>query len=295
MNYACSIGFFDGVHRGHQYLLRQLREVAAARGLVPMVCTFAQHPAQVLRRGDAPHLLTSLDEKREYLREMGIAECLVLDFTPELARLTAREFMREVLLPRGVRLLLMGYDHRFGSDRADYAACRILGEELGMEVCLEKPFSEDACTFSSSLIRKSLASGDVKSAAAMLGRHYALEGEVVEGRHVGTTMGFPTANLRLSEPRKQIPACGAYAVWACLGSKRYAAMTNIGTRPTLQNGNDVSIETHLFNYASDLYGKPLRLEFVERLREEVPFASLEALKQQLAEDAARTNGLLIKN
>lgn len=292
MNYACSIGFFDGVHRGHQYLLRQLREVAAARGLMPMVCTFAQHPAQVIRRGDAPHLLTSLDEKREYLRELGIAECLVLDFTPELARLTAREFMREVLMPRGVRLLLMGYDHRFGSDRADYAACRTFGEEMGMEVCLEKPFAEDACTFSSSLIRKSLAAGDVKAAAAMLGRPYALEGEVVEGRHVGTSLGFPTANLRVAEARKLIPACGAYAVWAQVGEGRFAAMTNIGTRPTLQNGTDISIETHLFNYASDLYGRTLRLEFVERLREEVPFASLEDLKRQLADDAARTKKIL---
>lgn len=292
MNYACSIGFFDGVHRGHQYLLRQLCEVASERALCPMVCTFAQHPAQVLRRGDAPHLLTSLNEKQRYLREMGIAECLVLDFTPELARLTAREFMRDVLMPKGVRLLLMGYDHRFGSDRADYAACRTFGEELGIEVCLEKPFAEDACTFSSSLIRKSLAAGDVRAAAAMLGRPYALEGKVVEGRRVGTSLGFPTANILVAESQKQIPARGAYAVWACINDGRFAAMTNIGTRPTLQNGTDVSIETHLLDYQGDLYGQPLRLEFVERLREEASFASLEALRQQLEDDARQTRQIL---
>ncbi|MBR1593974.1 MAG: riboflavin biosynthesis protein RibF [Alloprevotella sp.] len=292
MNYVSTIGFFDGVHRGHQYLLQGLTAEAAHRSLGAKVFTFGVHPRQVLTAGFRPQLLTTLEEKLALISEMGIKECRVLDFDSSMAAMTAEDFMRKVLKPEGVSVLLMGYDHHFGSDRADFEACSSMGSSMGLEVLRENSFAEGTSTFSSSLVRKRILQGDVIVAASLLGRPYALSGIVVEGHRVGRSLGFPTANLLPDSQDKIIPAHGAYAVRAVAGGRSYCGMTNIGTRPTLQNGEDVSIETHLFDCDADLYGRTLQLQFLHHLREEQHFDNIDELKTQLAIDAERARKLL---
>lgn len=295
MNYVSTIGFFDGVHRGHQYLLRQLLDEGKRRGWATRVYTFAEHPRRVLQADYQPQLLTTLEEKRAFIAAEGIDECRVLEFDNQMARMTAAQFMQQILIPEGVKVLLMGYDHRFGSDRADFQVCRGLGEALGVEILQELPFSENAPqAISSSLVRRELRSGDVAAATCALGRYYTLSGTIGLGRRVGRDLGFPTANLQLDNAQKMLPAAGAYAVWAHVDGKRYAGMTNIGTRPTLQNGEDVTVETHLLDFQDDIYGHVLRLEFVERLRGECQFAALDALRAQLHDDALRAKEILNK-
>lgn len=295
MNYVSTIGFFDGVHRGHQYLLRQLLDEGKRRGLATRVYTFAEHPRRVLQADYQPQLLTTLEEKRAFIAAEGIDECRVLEFDNQMARMTAAQFMQQILIPEGVKVLLMGYDHRFGSDRADFQVCRGLGEALGVEILQELPFSENAPqAISSSLVRRELRSGDVAAATCALGRYYSLSGTVGSGRRVGRDLGFPTANLQPDNAQKMLPAAGAYAVWAHVDEKKYAGMTNIGTRPTLQNGEDVTVETHILDFQDDIYGHVLRLEFVERLRGECQFAALDALRAQLHDDALRAKEILNK-
>ena len=295
MNYVSTIGFFDGVHRGHQYLLRQLLDEGKRRGLATRVYTFAEHPRRVLQADYQPQLLTTLEEKRAFIAAEGIDECRVLEFDNQMARMTAAQFMQQILIPEGVKVLLMGYDHRFGSDRADFQVCRGLGEALGVEILQELPFSENAPqAISSSLVRRELRSGDVAAVTCALGRYYTLSGTVGLGRRVGRDLGFPTANLQPDNAQKMLPAAGAYAVWAHVDGKKYAGMTNIGTRPTLQNGEDVTVETHILDFQGDIYGHALRLEFVERLRGECQFAALDALRAQLHDDALRAKEILNK-
>ena len=295
MNYVSTIGFFDGVHRGHQYLLRQLLDEGKRRGLATRVYTFAEHPRRVLQADYQPQLLTTLEEKRAFIAAEGIDECRVLEFDNQMARMTAAQFMQQILIPEGVKVLLMGYDHRFGCDRADFQVCRGLGEALGVEILQELPFSENAPqAISSSLVRRELRSGDVAAATCALGRYYTLSGTIGLGRRVGRDLGFPTANLQPDDAQKMLPAAGAYAVWAHVDGKKYAGMTNIGTRPTLQNGEDVTVETHILDFQGDIYGHVLRLEFVERLRGECQFAALDALRAQLHDDALRAKEILNK-
>ena len=280
-----TIGFFDGVHLGHRDLLRQLRSAAAERGLTPHVVTFKEHPALSLGR-EVPLLLTPVAEKRRLLEEEGV-EVTVLSFTPEMAALTASDFMAFLQKEYGMKALLMGYNHRFGRHAekdADYAAW---GRALGVEVLRATEFTVegDGEQVSSSRIRQALEEGDLSRANRLLGHPFTLTGMVVEGRQVGRDLGFPTANLRPSHPRQQLPSVGVYACNAVLsdGSKWKAAV-NIGSRPTLNNGEDISIEAHLPQYFGDLYGQFVRLEFLEFLRPERQFESLEALKIQLAAD-----------
>lgn len=282
-----TVGFFDGVHRGHRFVIDRLRAVAHERGLPALVVTFAEHPRQVLQPGFRPGLLTTPQEKLDLLRRSGADGCEVLHFTPALSRLTAAGFMEQVLRGRlGVRVLLMGYDHRFGHDRDgcfdDYAAH---GRRLGIEVLrLERYNAPGGEHISSSEIRRALAAGEVARANAMLGYRYALEGTVVDGFKVGRTLGFPTANLRPDYADKLVPAAGVYAVRAKAEGRTYPGMLNIGTRPTLAGDGRTSIEAHLIGFGGDLYAQTLRVEFVARLRDERRFASPEALAAQLARD-----------
>ena len=297
--YAATIGFFDGVHLGHQHLLRRLREVAARHGLQTMAVTFDRHPRQVVEPGWRPQLLTTLDEKTALLRLTGIDTLVVLRFDDALSALTSRQFMCDVLRCQlGVRLLLTGYDNRFGHDRsatfADYVA---YGREAGMEVVAAEPLplrqsvaeclmpaGEPPVAYSSSLVRRLLSAGQVEAAAACTGRPYSIAGHIVHGEHKGHALGFPTANLMADEPLKLVPARGVYAVEAVTADGTpHQAMTNIGTRPTF-GGERQTMETNIFGYAGDLYGQPLTIRFMARLRDEVPFPSTEALAAQLARD-----------
>lgn len=292
---AVTIGFFDGVHRGHQYLMQQLKDMAHERGLQSTVVTFDRHPRQVLQSEWQPQLLTSLDEKEELMAQTGIDTLVVLPFSREMAQLSACQFMERVLVRQlGARLLLTGYDNRFGHDRTEgFSDYERYGRELGIEVCAALCWQSDVVAPSSSLIRRLLTGGDVRQAALLLGRPYALSGIVVHGEQVGRRLGFPTANLQLAEPSQLVPQPGVYAVRVTVGndSHQYMGMTNIGHRPTF-SGQQLTIETNIFDFIGDIYQQSLRISFVERLRSEQSFASPEALAQQMDVDAKAALGLM---
>ena len=253
-----------------------------------MAVTFERHPRQVLQTDYCPVLLNTPEEKYRHLAESGIDACVMLDFTVQMAQLSARDFMRLFLRERyGVEKLVMGYDHRFGHERhlslVDYQA---IGREVGIEVVQAEAFQTADLTVSSSAIRRLLQGGDVDRANRCLGYVYELAGTVVDGHHVGRDLGYPTANLRPENVLKLVPGRGVYAVEAVYDGKTYPAMLNIGFRPTLDNGAESTIEAHLFGFSGNLYGETLTLRFLHRVRDEQRFPSLDALKRQLAEDAA---------
>ncbi len=312
---VCTIGFFDGVHRGHECLIRQVLDEARGRGARSLLVTFDRHPRSVFAPASTPALLTTAPEKMALLRATGVDSIFVLPFDRAMAALTAREFMQQVLHDQlGVTALVVGYDHHFGRPQGetfdDYVA---IGREVGIDVVPARELEGEHV--SSSAIRRALEAGDVGAAARLLGRPYTWTGRVVHGRGVGHRLGFPTANLEAVAPEKMLPARGAYAVrvksalgpqerffeqseteervkceQSAVESEAWATgMLNIGRRPTLDNGDDVSVEAHVFDIDHDLYGQTLTLAFVERLRPEQRFDSEAALAQQLRhdEEAAR--------
>lgn len=294
--YCAAIGFFDGVHRGHVYLINQVKAEAAKRGLQPIVVTFEEHPRLALSHTHYwPELLTTNAQKLRLLEQAGLAGCAVLHFDHAMSMLTSREFMELVLGKElGVRCLIVGYDHHFGSDLGagfkDYVR---YGRELGIDVLRERPFDDHELRISSSATRRFLAGGNVEMARACLGRPYVLEGTVVEGHHAGTLMGYPTANLRPDCDEQIVPGRGVYAARAEVDGFSYMAMVNIGWRPTLHNGDDQSIEAHLLDYSGgDLYGHRISLAFVRRVRDEHRFNSIEQLQAQLALDADQVRQML---
>lgn len=282
-----TVGFFDGVHRGHQYLLGQMNNYAHEHGLESAVVTFDRHPREVLGSSYQPHLLSTLEEKLLMLSKTGIDLCVVLPFSRELAALSAREFMEQVLRERlnAVRLYI-GYDNRFGHNRsegiADYTA---YGRELGIEVVQNEAFMLNGVNVSSSVVRSFIEAGEVELAARCLGYPYTVLGTVVGGVQEGRKLGFPTANIQVADTHKLIPASGVYAVTARLenSSEERQAMMNIGTRPTF-SGKALTLETHILHFAADLYGRQLAVSFVRRIREERRFISTEALRRQLQRD-----------
>lgn len=290
---VATIGFFDGVHRGHRFLIEQVREVAAVRGLASSVVTFPVHPRKVLQPDFHPELLTTCDEKVALLAETGVDYCMMLDFTPELARLSAKEFMTLLKEHYHIQALVVGYDHRFGHNRSegfdDYVR---YGQELGMEVLLARAYSNNEVTVSSSAIRHLLLEGDVSEAAIGLGYHFFLNGTVVGGYHVGRTIGFPTANLKVNDSDKLVPADGVYAVYVFVDGRQYGGMLSIGYRPTLNNGIDRSIEVNIFNFNSDIYNQPMQLSFVQRTRSELKFDTIDALIEQLHKDEVEVRKIL---
>ena len=280
-------GFFDGVHLGHRLVIERLVSLAHERGDESLVVTFWPHPRAVLQDGARElRLLTTLEEKKALLSGLGVSRIEVLDFSRSFAALSAEEYLREVLRDRfGVTTLLVGYDNRLGSDRLTAGALAPVATQLGIELIELPPYQ----TISSTKIRKSLEEGDIASATSMLGYGYSLQGVVVAGNRLGRTIGFPTANMKLYEPLKLVPGRGVYVVEAEVLGQKYRGMTNIGLRPTV-GGTSTTIETHILDFDEDIYGLPLRITFLRRLRDEIHFPSLDALKAQLEMDrgACRT-------
>ena len=289
--YVATIGFFDGVHRGHRFLLEQVCDVAHSRSMSSMAITFDRHPRQVLSSDYQPLLLTSLEEKVSLLGSCGVDRIEVVHFTLAMSRMPALEFMRKVLKESlGVSVLLMGYDHQFGHGGGSFHEYREWGEEVGIEVLLATKLP--GMSVSSSRIRKMIALGDIEGANHLLGHPFVVEGEVVSGHRVGREIGFPTANVSAS-PGTILPHKGVYAVEAELPDGSMAGgMLCIGNRPTLQNGSDISVEAHLFDFDGDLYGKRIRLMPVARLRDERRFSSLGELQRQLKEDECEARRIL---
>lgn len=288
---AVTIGFFDGVHSGHRYLLRQLEELAAANGLSAVAVTFDQHPRTVVKNDFIPSLLTTQEEKQALLSDAFSGKVVVLPFTRELSALTAKEFMQSVLREKlNAKLLLMGYNHNFGHGGGTPEEYAAWGKETGIEVRVADALA--GAKVSSSRIRKLISDGDIKEANTMLGYPYFMTGKVIEGKHIGRQIGFPTANLVLPE-QKLLPACGVYAVWVVMpdGTRR-GGMLCIGHRPTIETDGGISVEVHIFDYSGDLYGKTIRLDFIGHLRGEQHFCSLEALQQQLVQDAVSAKAMI---
>ena len=291
---AATVGFFDGVHAGHRSLIAQLREAAAERGLASAVFTFPVHPRRVLQADYRPQLLDTFEEKLARIGETGVDYCAVLDFTPALARLTAREFIERLAAEWGVSTLVVGYDHRFGRDRAEgFEAYVAHGRTVGMEVVRGVPYLlEDGTAVSSSRIRALLTECRVEEAARMLTVPYRLRGHVVGGQQIGRTMGFPTANLSVDEPLKVLPGDGVYAVRAWLRGMAYRGMLSIGNRPTIGD-RPTAVEVHLLGFSGDVYGETIEVEFIRHLRKNRRFDSLDALREQLERDRETVAGLPI--
>lgn len=285
---VATIGFFDGVHRGHRYLISHVIDTARREGMESAVVTFDRHPRQVLHSDYRPQLLSTTEEKLALLAQTGIDRCAMLPFDAEMAALPARDFMRDVLLGRlGVRRLVIGYDNRFGHDRTegfdDYVRH---GRELGIAVEQWQPMSIGGVNVSSSMVRSLLQAGEVEMASRCLGYDYRLGGTVVHGRHVGSSLGFPTANVQPADPLKLVPARGVYAAEVSVEGEPdpMPAMLNIGNRPTFGDGSSTTIEAHLIGFAGDLYGRGVSVSFVARLRDERKFRTAAELACQLRRD-----------
>ncbi|NIR38862.1 MAG: riboflavin biosynthesis protein RibF, partial [Actinobacteria bacterium] len=279
---AITVGTFDGLHRGHWAVFDSVCEEAAAKGLVSVLVTFDPHPLAIVRPEAAPRLLTTPDEKKETLTLSGLDYAVFLKFTRSLSRYLPEEFVRDVLLARfGLRELVVGYDHGFGRDRSGGPdTLRRLGERLGFGVHVVPPVHMDGQPISSTRIREALAEGDVEMARRGLGRPYSLEGVVVHGEGRGRTLGFATANLAVGQGDKLLPREGIYAVRAAARSHLGPGLLHLGPRPTFR-GSPPSIELHLLDFEGDLYGEPMRVEFLARLRDVRPFGSAEELVEQM--------------
>ena len=289
MSKVATIGFFDGVHLGHNYLLEQLKTEAQQRGMQSVVVTFANHPRLFFDPNCALKQLTLSDEKVDLLKQKGVDEVVMLQFDDKLSKLTSREFMQLLVENYGVKVLLMGYDHRFGSDRStsfdEYIA---YGKQLGLEIKRCDGFSESEVMVSSSKVRRALELWDIPLANKFLGYKYFVKGRVVEGQKIGRQIGFPTANLQV-DSLKLIPSDGVYVVEVSVRGKEYRGVLNIGTRPTV-SGDKRTIEVHIIGYEGvELYGEELELRFLRFLRHEQRFSSLEDLREQIRKDFNRAN------
>lgn len=295
---VAATGFFDGVHIGHQMVIKKTVELARQCGGRSLIVTFWPHPRTVLQQSaDKLRLLSSMEEKRRMCYALGVDDFVALPFTRDLAELTAEEFLGEYLADRyEVSTLVIGYDHRIGSDDIrDRQKLKSVVRSCGITpVFVDDSISSEGIAVSSTLVRSKIADGDIVAANALLGYRYSLSGVVVSGNGIGRTIGFPTANMSLYDPLKLVPSCGVYAVIAEVQGRRFRGICNIGYRPTLNDGRGQVIETNIFDFDSDIYGVDIRVEFISRIRDEVKFSSLDDLKEQLHRDEALVRSIEIR-
>lgn len=288
-----TIGFFDGVHVGHRFLIDEVKAAAAERGLPSAVITFPTHPRSVLQQAYQPRLLNSFADKLRLLATTGVDYCIVLDFTEALSQLSAEAFLRILATQWRVKGLVIGYDHRFGHDRRDgFEQYVEYGQRWGIEILKAAAFDAGHTAVSSSEIRRLVQEGKVERAAQLLTYAYHISGRIVSGYKVGRTLGFPTANIQPDDPMQLLPGIGVYAVWVEVAGQRYKGMLYIGSRPTLDNGTQLSIEVHILHFSGDIYNDPIRVSFAHFVRGDEKFDSLEALKAQLMRDREVVDQLL---
>lgn len=282
-----TIGVYDGVHRGHQEIVRRLVTDSPSA-----VLTFHPHPASVLS-GRELKCLTTPDERAELMAALGVDVVITEPFTRDLAAVSAYEFMARLKHHLGLERLLIGYDFALGRGREGNAArLTEIGQELGFTVEVAPAVGDESGVISSTEIRKLVSRGDVAAAADLLGHPYQIGGPVIHGDHRGRTIGFPTANIEYPA-QKALPANGIYACWAWLGNERIPAAVNVGLRPTVKADQSVpNVEAYLLDFDRDIYGQFLKLEFIARLRDELKFDSLEALIEQMHGDVEKTRQIL---
>ena len=294
-------GTFDGVHLGHKTILDKLKSIARENDGESVLLTFSPHPRIVLfpEQNDLK-LLTTREEKIELLERYGVDHLIIHPFTKEFSRLSSVEFIRDLLVNQlQIKKLVIGYNHHFGRNREGSLEHLLeCGPVYGFDV-EEIPAADiDNVNISSTKIRKALNNGDLSTAKSYLGHDYSLAGEVVKGERRGTDIGYPTANIQIDNPIKLIPANGVYAVYITVADTQYQAMMNIGVRPTVtenSNSPDRTIEINIFDFDQDIYGEPVRVTMVERIRDEVKFDSVKELAIQLADDKESALNLLNKN
>ena len=296
VNTIITIGTFDGVHLGHQEIFNVLINKSKNNGCRSFVITFEPHPRMVIQPNSDLKLLTTFEEKVEILEEMGIDNLLVIPFTKEFSQLTSEEFFRKFILDGvGIKKMVIGYDHHFGKGRdGDEQKIRELGALNNFEVQKTEAVTINEIVVSSSKIRNALSEGEVKTAAQMLGRNYSFSGLVVVGDKRGRELGFPTANIQLENENKLIPKNGVYAVKVFLEERIFNGVMNIGLRPTFKDTKIVLSEVHILDFDEEIYGKHIRIEFIERIRDEKKFSSKEELIKQIEIDKQKTNLLLTK-
>lgn len=279
-------GTFDGVHIGHQKILQRLIQITRQLNGQSVVITYWPHPRLVLHpETENVHLLSTIEERIEQLAAFGVDYLLIIPFTRQFANLDSEQFINTILIDTiHTKKLVIGYDHRFGKNRSgSFEYLQQHAPELGFEV-EEIPRQDiDHVTVSSTKIRQSLEAGEIKTANTYLGRFYSLPGTVVKGKQLGRAIGYPTANLDVTDRHKLIPAQGIYAVQVKVGGNLFGGMLSIGTNPTV-GGTHQTIEVNIFDFNQDIYGQEITLLFVDRIREEVNFANLEALVKQLHQD-----------
>ncbi len=290
---VATIGMFDGVHLGHVTLINFLKKQAQERGLKSAVVTFAQHPQAVLHPDSGIKLIMPTARKVDLIGQHGVDYTVLLDFTRELSLNDSTQFLKILRDRYGVSVLVAGYDHHFGHNKQETFADYVRnGRKLGIEIVKGPEYLGEYAPVSSSLIRKLIASGKVDGAMHCMGRPYRIEGKVVHGFHNGSGIGFPTANVGELDPAIVLPHRGAYAVMVDVAGRRLQGMVNVGIRPTMNNGNQLSIEVNIFGFDDDIYGLPIGLDFIKFLRLEFKLGSVEELRAQLTRDRDHSIAIL---
>ncbi len=285
-NAVVTVGSFDGLHLGHLKILDEVKNAAAEKKGSTVVVTFEPHPRSVLSKDFDLRILTDLEEKKEILEKAGIENLMVINFTNEFSHLTSDEFIRKFIVGKfAASRMVIGHDHKFGRDRlGDVVKLSELGRSNNFDVTEVPPLSMGGQIISSTKIRNALYAGDIERANLFLGRNYSLSGKIVVGAQRGRTLGFPTANLSSFDAAKAIPKNGVYIAKCFFENESRIGIMNIGHRPTFENKTEIVLEVHILNFSGDIYGKPMKVEFIKRLRDERKFDSKESLIIQLEAD-----------
>lgn len=297
-NSVITTGTFDGVHCGHQSIIRKLHEMTRQESGCTTIVTFEPHPQFVVKQHKKTglKLLTTIDEKIAVFEHLNIDRLIVLTFDSTFARLSSREFIENILVKKiGFKKIIIGYDHAFGRDRqGNQEILEELSQKYHYSIIVVPPFSMDGVVISSTRIRNLLLSGDVELATKFLGRQYRIYGSVIPGEGRGRTLNVPTANIKPSSADKLIPGDGIYAVWAQLSDQKFKGVLYIGSKPTFQY-NERSIELHIFDFTGDLYGQSIEIEFVTKIRDDYHFDKVEHLIKQIELDKQKTLEILTNN
>ncbi|MGI6485186.1 MAG: bifunctional riboflavin kinase/FAD synthetase [Tepidanaerobacteraceae bacterium] len=291
---AVGLGNFDGVHVGHQILLTKLKELSKKNNLKSVVITFEPHPSRVLTPHKAAHLITTSCQKENIIRSFGIDFLVVSLFTREFSRINYTDFIYDYLIKKyNAKLVIVGYDYKFGyMGKGNASRIKQICNKEGISVVIVPPVRHEGKVVSSTLIRSLIKTGAVRKASEYLGRNFSIEGKIIHGDGVGTKLGYPTANICIPD-NVILPARGVYAVLALWGGLTYQGVANLGYKPTF-NGNEIRLEVHIFNFNKDIYGKEIKVEFVDIIRKEVKFNSVEQLVAQVKNDSLAAKSILSK-